>query len=115
MTDLPTTDDIIFERGMTEIKSKDYVAARETFTFLAKKKHGGATYNLGVMCELGHGHEPDKIGAYKWFSLAKNLLFEDAQKRMDALKAEMTDAEISKAEDLMDKWLSYGFHQDDDS
>ncbi len=105
-SDSSSGDDIMFQGACTDAQNGNYANAHSTFLFLAEKRYSGAAYNLGIMFELGHHVEPNKVHAYKWFNIAEKLLCEVATKKRVALKDSMTNKELFDAEDLIDKFFN---------
>ena len=60
-----------------------------------------AQYNLGVMCENGHGVVQDYVRAHMWFNIAASQGgTENATKNKDTAAKRMTPSQIETAQRL---------------
>jgi TPR repeat protein len=59
-------------------------------------------------CKKGCGEPKNLVKAYKWFGLAKEYgpprEVQFAQKSIDRISSEMSDAEINEAQTMIDEW-----------
>jgi TPR repeat protein len=65
-----------------------------------------ALFELGVMYCSGRDVDPDLIEAHKWFNLAALRGNESARRYRQEISAEMSKAEIARAQKLARDWLS---------
>jgi TPR repeat protein len=83
---------------------QDYQAAIQWFHKAAEQGHPSAQDNLGLMYERGRGARQDLILAHMWSSLAAATLGGDegksAMKRRDYVAAQMTAAQIERAQEM---------------
>lgn len=82
----------------------DYATAAQWFTAAARHGLADSQYNLGILAESGLGLERDVVAAYKWLSLAAKQGDKDAAKRRDALKIQLSLAQVRAAEQQVDAW-----------
>jgi TPR repeat protein len=66
---------------------------------------GEALFALGMMCAAGNSVPVDLVAAHKWFNLAAMKGHADAARLRREIAAEMTDAEIGKAQMAAREWL----------
>ena len=67
--------------------------------------NGEALYELGMMYSAGNSVPVDMVSAHKWFNLAAMKGHADAARLRREIAAEMTDAEIGKAQVAAREWL----------
>ena len=63
-------------------------------------------FELGLMHAAGRDGEEDLITAHKWFNIAAFRGLESAKARREEIAAEMTKAQISKAQRAAREWLT---------
>ncbi len=63
-------------------------------------------FELGLMHAVGRDGEEDLITAHKWFNIAAFRGFEVAKARREEIAAEMTSAQIAKAQRAAREWLT---------
>jgi len=81
-------------------------AGRDSLEFAAEGGAPDALFELGLMYCAGRDVEIDFVTAHKWLNLAALRGNEAARRyRMD-LAAEMTKAEIAKAQKLARDWIA---------
>ncbi len=95
----------MFASACADLQNRNYASARNTFWFLAGTNYENAVYELAIMCEQGLGAEPNKVDAYKWFSIAEKLLHKDAGIKRAAIEANMNNDEINKGDDFVQEWI----------
>ena len=88
---------------------QDYEQAVKWYRHAAQQGDTQAQNNLGVMYENGHGVSQDRVQAYKWYELAVSQLSqskyrERAIQNREALKSQMAQSEIEKAQQLAREW-----------
>jgi hypothetical protein len=66
---------------------------------------GDALFELGMMHSAGNSVPVDLVSAHKWFNLAAMKGHADAARLRREIAAEMTDAEIGKAQLAAREWL----------
>ena len=66
---------------------------------------GEALFALGMMYSSGNSVPVDLVSAHKWFNLAAMKGYADAVRLRREIAAEMTDAEIGKAQLAAREWL----------
>jgi uncharacterized protein len=66
---------------------------------------GEALFELGMMYSAGNSVPVDLVSAHKWFNLAAMKGHADATRLRREIAAEMTDAEIGKAQLAAREWL----------
>jgi TPR repeat protein len=66
---------------------------------------GEALFELGLMYSAGNSVPVDLVSAHKWFNLAAMKGYADAARLRREIAAEMTDAEIGKAQLAAREWL----------
>jgi TPR repeat protein len=66
---------------------------------------GEALFELGMMYSAGNSVPVDLVSAHKWFNLAAMKGHADAPRLRREIAAEMTDAEIGKAQLAAREWL----------
>lgn len=66
---------------------------------------GDALFELGMMYSAGNSVPVDLVSAHKWFNLAAMKGCADAARLRREIAAEMTDAEIGKAQVAAREWL----------
>jgi TPR repeat protein len=66
---------------------------------------GAALFELGMMYSAGNSVPVDLVSAHKWFNLAAMKGYADAARLRREIAAEMTDAEIGKAQLAAREWL----------
>jgi uncharacterized protein len=66
---------------------------------------GEALFELGMMYSAGNSVPVDLVSAHKWFNLAAMMGYADAARLRREIAAEMTDAEIGKAQLAAREWL----------
>jgi TPR repeat protein len=66
---------------------------------------GAALFELGLMYSAGNSVPVDLVSAHKWFNLAAMAGHADAACLRREIAAEMTDAEIGKAQLAAREWL----------
>lgn len=64
-----------------------------------------ALFALGMMYSAGNSVPVDLVSAHKWFNLAAMKGYADAARLRREIAAEMTDAEIGKAQMAAREWL----------
>ena len=86
--------------GVTENDAE----AVKWFRKAAEQGYALAQKNLGVMYVTGEGVPVNNVKAYMWWALAKAQGDEGAAGNLDIIKEQMTPADISKAQALVDEW-----------
>jgi len=86
---------------MTGSEAPDYAGAAPWFLKAAEFGLSDSQYNLGVLLENGLGGTVDRVGAYKWYTLAAKDGDDDAVQRRDGLKGALSADELRAAEDLI--------------
>ena len=66
---------------------------------------GEALFALGMMYSAGHSVPVDLVSAHKWFNLAAMKGDADAVRLRREIAAEMSDADIGKAQLAAREWL----------
>jgi hypothetical protein len=69
-----------------------------------------ALFELGLKYCTGRDVAPDLVTAHKWFNLAAMRGNEDAKRYRLELAAEMSKAEIARAQRLAREWLAKPVH-----
>ena len=92
-------------RGVTQ----DYAEAVRWYRLAAEQGNAVAQGNLGVMYGLGEGVAQDYARAHMWANIASANGKDRAEKLRDILAADMTPADISKAQAMARKCLESGY------
>jgi TPR repeat protein len=66
---------------------------------------GEALFELGMMYSSGNSVPVDLVSAHKWFNLSAMKGYADAVRLRREIAAEMSDAEIGKAQLAAREWL----------
>lgn len=109
---------LLYFNGLSVRKS--YGTALKWWGRAAERAQPQALNTLGVVyahlrvpyttldCKKGCGEAKNLVKAYKWFGLAKEIgparEVKLAQKSLDRISPEMTDAEVNEAQLLIDDW-----------
>lgn len=80
--------------------------SRDIVEYAAEGGAPDALFELGLMYASGREVERDFVSAHKWFNLAALRGNEAAKHYRLELAAEMTNAEIARAQRLARDWLS---------
>jgi hypothetical protein len=86
---------------------QDYVEAMKWYREAAEQGDVRSQDNLGLLYCQGLGVPQDNVQAYMWFSLAAAQRDHDAIENRDKVAAQMTAADISKAQQLARDWLAW--------
>ncbi len=89
---------VLYEKGLGV--PINYAKAVEWYKKAANQDYGIAQFNLAVMYQNGLGVPKDLVHAMMWYRVAEARGFTDAAVAIEALRHNMTDAQISKAERL---------------
>ncbi|MEG6508580.1 SEL1-like repeat protein [Methyloligella sp. 2.7D] len=84
--------------------SGDYSGAYNWYAKAAQGGLGDSQFNLAVLLEHGLGTGKNLVGAYKWYALAASQGDAEATKRRNALKAQLSAADLAKAESQIATW-----------
>ncbi|MEM7069323.1 MAG: sel1 repeat family protein [Pseudomonadota bacterium] len=76
------------------------------FADMASTGNAEILFELGLMYATGREGEEDLISAHKWLNLAAYRGFETAKARREEIAAEMTAAQIAKAQRAAREWLT---------
>lgn len=82
----------------------DFGAAARWFKDAAERGLADSQYNLAVLCEGGRGVAKDLVEAYKWYALASRSGDQEAGRRLERLKSQLTPSEFTRAERLVTGW-----------
>ena len=82
------------------VESGDLATALREWRHLAEQGDADAQYYLGLMYRDGFGVLQDNVYALMWVNIAISSGFDFATKRRYQLKAKMTPADISAAQEL---------------
>ena len=96
-----------FQKGLTAAQSGDYATALREWTPLAKQGNAYAQYNLGLMYANGHGVPQDDKTAVKWYRLAAEQGYADAQEYLDKLLLHEKLKSLTLAAENGDKHASF--------
>lgn len=95
---------LLFAQGPSNPNA--YIEAATLLRPLADKGIPEAQNALGVLVRDGlGGMQPDKLEAYKWFSLANARGLDLAERNMLELSHQMTSSQIFEAESRASTWL----------
>jgi TPR repeat protein len=87
---------------------RDYLEARKWLKRAAEAGDLLSLQALGEMAENGEGTNPDKVEAYKWFSIScaehSGSLQTPACSEMDELEKHLPPSDILKAQSLASAW-----------
>ena len=83
---------------------QDDAAAMKWYRLAAEQGHADAQLNLCVMYAVGQGVPHDYVQAHMWLNLAASSGDKDIAEFRDEVAAEMTPADISKAQKLASEW-----------
>lgn len=72
--------------------------AAQWFEQSARQGHARAQYNLGLMVARGRGMAADTLRAFQWLSLAAAQGHRDAAHDRDALRPQLSEAELRQAQ-----------------
>ncbi len=78
--------------------------AAKWFALSAEQEHTKAQVALGAMYESGSGVMQNYVTAYMWLTLAATASNEDAVEGRAALAKKMDPSDVTKAQDLAEKW-----------
>lgn len=81
-------------------------AAQDVVEVAAQGGGADALYQLGLMYCTGREVDVDLVTAHKWFNLAALRGNDDAKRYRMELAAEMTKADVAKAQRLAREWLT---------
>jgi localization factor PodJL len=84
----------------------DYAQAAKWYGEAAAHGLADSQFNLGILAEHGLGAPKNLSEAYKWFALAAKAGDQEAVKRRDMVKAELTPAELAAAEPAIAAWTA---------
>ncbi|MEM7214797.1 MAG: sel1 repeat family protein [Pseudomonadota bacterium] len=76
------------------------------FADMASSGNAEVLFELGLMYATGRDGEEDMIAAHKWFNIAAFRGFEIAKMRREEIAAEMTSAQIARAQRAAREWLT---------
>jgi TPR repeat protein/AcrR family transcriptional regulator len=77
---------------------KNYAEAARWFSQAANLGYLDSEFNLGVLYEQGSGVPQSLLDAYKWYAIAAAQNDQDAQARVDVLKTQLNQNELTAAE-----------------
>ncbi|MGE0022457.1 MAG: hypothetical protein AB7S70_02370 [Hyphomicrobium sp.] len=86
---------------LTSSDAPDYAGAAPWFLTASEFGLADSQYNLGVLLENGLAGGVDRVGAYKWYTLAAKEGDGDAVQRRDALRSGLSADELKAADDLI--------------
>lgn len=82
----------------------DFKVALKWFNMAANAGLVDAQYNLAVLYEKGHGTDVDLVETYKWYTIAGNKGDQQATKRANTIKLELSASQIVKAQAAIKSW-----------
>lgn len=82
----------------------DFKVALRWFSMAANAGLVDAQYNLAVLYEKGHGTDVDLVETYKWYSIAGNKGDQQAKKRAEVIKLELSASQIVKGQAAIKAW-----------
>jgi len=82
----------------------DYATAVKWFTSAAQNGLADSQFNLAVLTESGLGAPKDKIAAFQWYTIAARSGDREAIRRRDALRTQLTKAELASADAFIAQW-----------
>ena len=77
----------------------------DTATLAPVNANGEAFYELGIAYASGRSVAVDLVSAHKWFNIASMKGHADAARMRREIAAEMSDAEIGRAQRAARDWL----------
>ena len=98
---------VMYNKGEGVVQ--DYVDAHKWYRLAAEQAYAAAQHNLGVMYEAGWGVFQNNISAHMWYNIAAVNGTEASKKRRDDFAAQMTAADISKAQAMAEECMSSGY------
>ena len=97
------------QRGLAALQAGDYATALQELTPLAKAGNAYMQQNLGVMYELGNGVLQSNVMAHMWYNIASANGASKAGEWRDERAGQMSQADISKAQQMASECLSSGY------
>ena len=97
---------------MYEVESgvvHDYAEAVKWYRLAAEQGHANAQLPLGRMYEIGEGVLQSNIMAYMWYDIASANGNSRSGERRDELAGQMTQAEISTAQQMARECMSSNY------
>ena len=88
---------------------QDYAEAAKWYRLAAGQGDADAQYNLGMMYQLGDGVLQDNVMAHMWYNIASANGISKAGEYRDERAGLMTQADISKAQQLASECMSSGY------
>ena len=88
---------------------QDYAEAAKWYRLAAQKGITKAQNNLAVMYEYGRQFPQNNVMAHMWYNLAAANGAEKSGERRDAIAANMTPEDISKAQAMASECMSSGY------
>ena len=88
---------------------QNYAEAVKWYRLAAEQGNTYGQYNLGLMYENGRGLLQDNVMAHMWYNLGSANDHENAGERRDKLAAQMTAADISKAQAMARECMNSGY------
>jgi localization factor PodJL len=82
----------------------DYALAAKWYGEAAAYGLPDSQFNLGILAEHGLGAPQNLPEAYRWFALAAKAGDQEAAKRRDLVKAQLSPAELQAAEQAVASW-----------
>ena len=81
------------------------VSEIEAATLGHAPQNAAAFFELGMMYSTGRSVQVDLVSAHKWFNIAASKGYPDAARLRREIAAEMSDAEIGRAQVAAREWL----------
>ena len=88
---------------------KNDAEAVKWYKLAVVQDHAHSQFNLGVMYENGEGVPKNAVSAYVWYSLAAAKGFKPAKESVEAIKAELTEVQITEAGKLASRCKESGY------
>ncbi len=87
-------------KAMCGFKTTDYKKSLSYYKKAAMEGDSYGQYMVGYSYRNGHGEASNFVKALAWFNIAKASGDEEAEKAIDEISGQMSDAEIEKAHEL---------------
>ena len=85
--------------------TKDYAQALKWSRAAAEHGNTSAQFTLGKMYELGLGVPKDDVQAHVWYSLSASSGDEQATRKRDQMRLQLSGAQLAEAQKRRNAWL----------
>jgi len=102
---------LMYKRGHGVVQ--DYKEAVKWFRLSANQGNANAQDNLGGMYENGHGVVQNNVRAHKWYNISSSNGATWAGESRDDIAKRMTQADISRAQEMARRCVASGYKECD--